>query len=142
MPTVNVIYHTRNHHTETVADAIAAEAGCQAIDIRVPHTLPETDLLFIGTGIYAGKPDDSLLDYLDQLPVNKISGAALFSTSASGSDKTELIVNMLKHKGIEVYPEHFTCRGKFLFLAAGHPDENDCRSAAAFARRVINAFNG
>ena len=142
MPIVNVIYHTRSRHTEKIAEAIAREAGIEAINISEPHTLPETDLLFIGTGIYAGKPDDLLIDYLDQLPVNRIRGAAIFSTSAAGSDKTELIVNMLTHKGIAIYPERFTCRGKFLFLAKGHPDEEDCRNAASFARKVLNAYNG
>ena len=80
MPSVNLIYHSRNHHTEIIAEAIAEAITCEAIDISRPHTLPETDLLFIGTGINGAKPDDAVIDYLDQLPVNKILGAAVFST--------------------------------------------------------------
>lgn len=125
-----------------IANAIAQEVGTEAIDISIPHTLSETDLLFIGMGIYGGKPDYPLLDYLDQLPVNKIRGAALFSTCASGNDRTELAVRMLTHKGITVYPRRFICKGRYLFFAKGHPDEEDCMNAAAFARTVVNAFNG
>ena len=142
MASVSVIYQTRSHHTETVAKAIADEIGTEPIDISVPHTLPETDLLFIGMGIYGGKPDYPLLDYLDQLPVNRIKGAALFSTCASGNDRTELAARLLEHKGITVYPRRFICRGRFLVFAKGHPDDEDCENAAAFARTVMNAFNG
>jgi flavodoxin len=142
MPSVNLIYQSRNHHTEIIAKAIAEAVSCEAIDISQPHTLPETDLLFIGTGINGAKPDDAFIDYLDQLPVNKILGAAVFSTSPDGIDRTELIVNMLKHKGIEVYPEHFACKGKFQLFSSNHPDEQDCRDAAAFGARVLRAFNG
>lgn len=46
-------------------------------------------------GVYAGHPDNGLMDYLDQLPVNTIRGAAIFSTSARGVDNTQLVVNLL-----------------------------------------------
>ena len=138
---VNVIYESKKGHTETVANAVAAECGVQAIDITVPHVLPETDLLFIGTGIYAGKPDSALLDYLDQLPANKIKGAAIFSTSARGRSQTELMMNLLSHKGIEIYPRQFACRGQFLFLSVRHPDARDLSTAKAWARSVLDACN-
>ena len=139
---VNVIYRSRKGHTEKVAQEIARHCGTEAIDITVPHTLGETDLLFIGTGIYASRPDDLLMGYLDTLPVNRIKGAAIFSTSASGKDSTGLLVSGLEHKGITVYRTRFCCKGRFLMFAKGHPDEEDMQRAGEFADKVLRAFQG
>ncbi len=142
MATVNVVYLSKKGNTEKVAKAIAAVCGVEAIDVSEPHAIGETDLLFIGMGVYAGKPDQALLNYLDNLPVNTIKGAALFSTSASGKDRTELIVNLLEHKGITVYPKHLSLKGKFLFLNGDRPNNSDLRMAENFASEVLESFQG
>jgi flavodoxin I len=141
MTVVNVIYQSRGGNTKKVADAIAEVCGVEAVDIHDPHNITSSDLLFIGMGIYAGKPESSVLDYLDQLPVNTIKGAALFNTSATGSDHMELAVNLLEHKGIAVYPRHLLLRGRFLFLNKGKPGRKELRKARAFAQEVLGAFN-
>lgn len=139
---VNVIYYSRKGHTKMVADAVAKIAEVEAIDITKSHTLGDTDLLFIGTGIYAGKPDQVLLDYIDNLPANMIKGAAIFSTSASGKDRMEMLVNLLEHKGIVVYPRHLCVKGQYFFLAMRHPDINDLKKAHEFAQEVLDSFQG
>jgi flavodoxin I len=139
---VNVIYYSRGGNTKKVAEVVAQECGVEAIDIAERHVLPETDLLFIGMGIYAGRPDHVLLDYLDQLPANRVKGAALFTTSATGKDRTELILNLLTHKGITPYKIHCNCKGRFLLKNKGRPNEVDFEEARNFTRRVLRAFNG
>ncbi len=141
MATVNVIYHSRGGNTARIANAIAEVCGVEAIDIMTPHNITSSDLLFIGMGIYAGKPDSVLLDYLDQLPVNTILGAAIFSTSATGGDHTVLAINQLEHKGIQVYPKHLNLKGQFLFMNKGKPGQKEERKARAFAEEVLGAFN-
>ena len=141
MANVNIIYHSRGGNTMKVADAMAEVCGIEAIDITTPHNITSSDLLFIGMGIYAGKPDPILLDYLDQLPVNSILGAALFSTSATGKDHMALAVNLLEHKGIQVYPRHLNLKGQFLFMNKGKPGDKEIRKAQNFAQEVLGAFN-
>ncbi len=139
---VNVIYLSKKGHTEAVAEAIAEQCGVEAIDISTPHVLPESDLLFIGMGIYAGKPDEALLKYLDDLPVGSFKGAAIFSTSCIGKDQTELAVNLLKHKHVEVYSNHLSLPGQFLFLQRKRPNSSDLAAAKRWAQKVLDAFNG
>lgn len=139
---VKVIYYSRKGHTKLIADAIGEVCGVEAINIAEPHSLGETDLLFVGMGVYAGKADQSLLDYLDNLPANMIKGAAVFSTSASTRDRCEMVVNILEHKGITVYPKHLCLKGQFLFFNLKHPDENDILKAQAFAQEVLQSFQG
>jgi flavodoxin I len=140
---IQLIYQTRGGHTRTVAEAMAAELGIPAIDINDPAVLAGTDLLFVGMGIYAGKADQNLMDYLDQLPQNQIRGAAVFSTSATGTDHMELAINLLEHKGIVVYPKHLSLRGQFFGLVShGHPNAEDLEAARRFAREVADSFQG
>lgn len=137
---VKVIYYSRSGKTQKVADAIGEVCGVEAINITNEHILGDVDLLFVGTGIYAGKPDPVLLNYLDNLPNNSIKGAAIFSTSATGKNHTELIVNLLEHKGIPVYPKQLSTKGSFLFVARNHPNEEDLKEARQFANEVLTSF--
>ncbi|MCF0109935.1 MAG: hypothetical protein HUJ57_07725 [Erysipelotrichaceae bacterium] len=137
---IQIIYKTRTGHTRTLANAIGDVVGITPIDITEPHNLGEVDLLIVGTGIYNGKPDQALLNYLDNLPANRIPGAAIFSSSASGEDMTELIVNMLRSKGIEVYSKHFVCKGQRFWQARKHPNDRDIRKIQDFARKLIGAI--
>ncbi len=141
MTVINVIYQSRGGNTQKVAEAIAEQCGVEAVNIVEPHNISGSDLLFVGMGIYAGKPDSSLLDYLDQLPVNAIKGAAVFSTSAAGVDHMELAVNLLEHKGITVYPKHLVLKGRFLLMNKGKPGPEEIAQAKGFADEVLGAFN-
>lgn len=142
MVQTSVIFQSRKGHTRTVANEIAKVCNCEAIDIHVPSVLPKTDLLFVGMGIYGGKVEQDLLDYLETIPGNTIKGAAVFSTSASGNDRMELAINILKHKGITVFPKHLCLKGQFLFLNKGMPDEKELAKARAFAQEVLDCFQG
>lgn len=142
MTNVKVIYHSKSGHTKKIADVIAKVCGVEAIDITEPHTLGEVDLLFIGMGIYAGKPDHAILNYLDNLPANTIKGAALFTTSARAKDCTALAVGVLEHKNILIYNERCNCRGQFLIFSRGRPNHEDTKKARKFARQVLKAFGG
>ncbi len=137
---LNVVYMTKKGSTQIIAEAIAQECGTEAYDIRERHQLGPTDLLFVGTGIYENKPDQDLLNYLDNLPVNSIRGAAVFGTSRDKRDHSELIVNLLVHKGITVYPKRFICPCASLFKYRGRPNSVDIVKARAFAREVMNAY--
>lgn len=137
-----IIYFSKKGHTQKVAEAIADEIGVEAIDITEPHSLGYCDLLFIGLGIYGGKPDENMLKYLDDLPANQIKGAAVFSVCGTGKDQTELAVNLLKHKKIAVYPTHLILKGQFLFLNHKQPNSRDLNKARRFARAVTDSFQG
>ncbi|MBR4455454.1 MAG: hypothetical protein IKS32_04425 [Solobacterium sp.] len=141
MTVINVIYSSRSGNTKKIADAIAYECEVDAIDVHEPNNITGTDLLFVGMGIYAGKPDGDMLDYLDQLPVNAIKGAAVFSTSATGNDHLGLAINLLEHKGVQVYPRHLLLKGKFLLMNKGKPGEEELEEARDFAYEVMDAFN-
>ena len=89
----NIIYISNSGNTKKLAEAIGEAINIEPIDITKEHILPDTDLLFVGTGIYGGKPNEKMINYIDNLPANKIKGAVIFGTSASGKDNSQLLVN-------------------------------------------------
>ncbi|NLC97416.1 MAG: hypothetical protein GX675_07630 [Erysipelotrichaceae bacterium] len=137
---INLIYKSRTGHTKQIAKAMSSVFNIEPIDISEPHVLGHTDLLIVGTGIYGGRPDESLLEYLNNLPANQIKGAAIFSSSISNKDQTELIVNILKSKNIEVLNKRFSCKGQFLLFGWGHPDLNDLKKAKEFAALILDSI--
>lgn len=142
MTTFAVVYQSRRGHTRTIAEEIGKVLEVEPIDIHVPSVLPKADLLFVGMGIYGGKVDQDLLDYLEHIPCNTIKGAAVFSTSASGKDRMELAINILKHKGVQIYPKHLCLKGQFMLMNKGFPDANEKAKARAFALEVMQSFQG
>lgn len=138
---INVIYKTKTGKSEVLANIVAKMLNVKAIDINRPHTLEETDLLFIGAGVYGGKVDNALLDYIDNLPSNKIKGAAIFTTSFSGNDHSELLVNILKQKGIQVFPLRFSCKKRVFIFNLKSPDEVDKKNLENFVSKVLNSIN-
>ena len=139
---ISVIYHYGKGETVKLAQAIAKRCGVEPIEISKAHVLPDTDLLFVGMSTSHGKPDDILMDYLDQLPVNKIRGAAVFSTLRHKQDRTALAVNLLEHKGITVFPERFVCPQPYLMRNKDRPNKDDVRNVLVFTEKVLSAFNG
>ena len=99
--------------------------------------MPDTDLLFVGTGIYGGKPNEKMINYIDNLPANKIKGAVIFGTSASGKDNSQLLVNCLRAKNIEVYSQHYFCKGKFWFISKNHHNDVDLDRVSKFAKYIV-----
>lgn len=140
--TISVIYHYGKGETVRLAEAVARRCGVEPIEISKAHVLPDTDLLFVGMSTRNGKPDDILMDYLDQLPVNKIRGAAVFSTHRNSQDRTALAVNLLEHKGITVFPEHFVCPQPYLMRNKERPNKDDVRRVLIFTEKVLRSFNG
>lgn len=138
---INIVYMTKSGTTEKLAKVIGEVVKVEPINAKTPYCLEGTDLLFIGTGIYGGKPSEEFINYLDTLPVNKIKAAVIFSSCWRGKDQTQLIVNVLKRKGIELYPERFVCHSKFLFLNKNKPDNNDLARLRELAYKVMNSIN-
>lgn len=140
-----VLYFSRNGNTQKVAEAIADELDDVLKSEQIPPAYPpeNVQLLFLGTGEYAGKPDPKILEFIRTLNTNRVKNAAVFGTSGSGLADGKAITevkNLLKEKGINVIDESFACKGKmFLFFNRNKPNESDLDNARSFAKKVYNS---
>lgn len=137
---IAVIYQSRSGHTEEIAGVIAATAGVTAVNIADKPDLEGVDLLFLGMGVYAMRPDRSIMKFIDSLSPEKVRKVALFTTSATcNPTHIEGVRKALLAKGILTETEACLAKGQFLFTQKGHPNDEDFAMAQDFAARIIEA---
>lgn len=136
-----VLYYSKGGNTKKIANAIAEELEVPKSEQIPPAYPPENvQLLFLGTGIYAGKPDPKMIEFVRTLNTNRVKNVAVFGTNGGQDTAIETIKALLKEKDINVIDESFSCKGKyFLFFNRNRPDSNDIKAAKEFARRVYDS---
>jgi flavodoxin len=149
-----IIYISVHHgNTEKIAKAMANTLDATLLEVKQANAsmLEQYDLIGFGSGIYFGKHHESLLDFVDKLPVLRNKKAFIFSTS--GLRKIWLVHNFdkplkgkLQRKGFDIIGE-FSCRGLDTYRATvlvgginkGRPNAKDLKQAENFARGLKNS---
>jgi flavodoxin len=142
-----IIYISVHHgNTEKVAKVMANILDAALLEVKQADAsmLEQYDLIGFGSGIYFGKHHESLLDFVDKLPMMRNKKAFIFSTS--GLRKIRVIHNFdkplkekLQRKGFDIIGE-FSCRGFDTSRAAmivgginkGRPNAKDLKKAEDF----------
>ncbi len=132
---IAVRYYSRSGNTKKIAEAIAGAVGAEAKTISEPLT-EDVDILFLGSAPYAFNVDDEVKNFIGNINVS-VGKVINFSTAAVISSTRKYVEKLLAEKNIPVAKEEFSCRGAFAMLHKGKPDENDCKAAADFARKII-----
>lgn len=138
-----VLYYSKGGNTKKVAEAIAEELEVLKTEQIPPAYPPENvQLLFLGTGVYAGKPDPKMIEFIRTLNNNRVKNAVVFGTKGGDDIRAiETVKSLLKEKGINVIDETFSCKGKyFIFFNRKKPDGEDLKAAKAFARRIYDSL--
>lgn len=132
---VAVRYFTRSGNTKKLALAVAEAAGVEALDVSQP-LLEKTDIVFLGSAVYAAGVDEAVKRFLAE---NKDNIGMLYniSTAALLPSTYGQIKKLAADCGIAVAKEEFHCRGSFSLLHRGRPNEKDCQEAADFAGKIL-----
>ncbi len=129
------IYDSRTGNTRKLAEAMAAELGIKAEDVKDASLDAGDGILFLGSGCYGSQPGKNMLKFIE---THDLQGrrVALFGTSCGGAgNEVKVMAEALKGKGATVIGSCY-CRGKFLLFSGGHPDAADIGAARKFARDV------
>ena len=129
-----VVYFSRGGKTRKVAEAIAQQLGCKAVDIekKIPD-VSGVEMLIVGSGQYLGKLHKTLQSFLDGLQPSSKKKAAVFATAGGPDPKVvDVLKGVLEANGYMVVSS-FKCRGRFLFFNWSHPNQEDLENAKAFA---------
>ncbi|MCM1254432.1 MAG: flavodoxin [Clostridium sp.] len=132
---VAVRYYTRSGNTQKLAEAIAAAVGVEAETTEKPLT-EDVDILFLCSSVYAYGVDESVKRFIAGIYV-KVGEVVNVSTAALIKSTYKQVGKLLKEKGILQAEEEFYCKGSFGAMHKGKPDENDCKNAAAFAKKIV-----
>jgi len=131
-----VVYYSMCGNTKKVAEAIAAELGVKAENVKGKRELDKDSFVFLGSGCYGYKPGRKLRKFIAG---NDFKGrqVALFGTSGSGrGDEVRVMEELLKPKGALIRGS-FYCQGRSFFLFfRGHPSNEELANAGEFANEM------
>ena len=132
-----VLYYSKGGHTKKVAEAIAAELGVQAADVRQATLDKSAEIVFLGSGCYGKKPGPEMVKFIETAGFSGRK-VALFGTSAGGVGlEVEEMASTLRSRGASMVGS-FYCQGQFLLMVGrGHPNDKDMESARQFARDTV-----
>lgn len=144
-----VLYSSKSGNTRKIADEIASELSCESLKITQDASsslidLNNYNLIFLGTGIRFGNPNEDLVSYLKKVDLKNSLLFAVFVTwgGAGQTDKAVFakLKNMLEAKNQRVMDDYFKCYGgrKFSLLRTGHPNSEDAQAAKKWARTLAN----
>jgi flavodoxin len=148
MKTIIIYISVHHGNTEKAAKVMADILDADLLQVKQAdaNMLGQYDLIGFGSGIYFGKHHESLLAFVDKLPLLRNKKAFIFSTS--GLRKIWFIHNFdkplkekLQRKGFDIIGE-FSCRGFDTSRAAmiigginkDRPDARDLQQAEDFAK--------
>ena len=158
MKSLIVLVSIHHNNTQKIAETMAKilDAEIKTPQQTNPEEITQYDLVGFGSGIYAGKNHELLLELADKLPRVTNTKAFIFSTSGmpvvvSGGERLEeyarrchaALAEKLLSKGYVVVGE-FSCAGfntnKFLYrfggLNKGRPNAEDLKRAEEFASKL------
>ncbi len=133
-----ILYYSKGGNTRKLADAIAGELGVKAFDISYSPLDPDARVIFIGSGIYAGKPGEDMIRFVEghDFRGRKV---VIFSTSwRTGEGGFDGLAAVLRRKGAIVLPGYH-CKGRAGIFNLGHPNQGELDSARTFARDIARA---
>ena len=108
-------------NTEKVAGEIASELDCLCVKISKDFdsstlNLNDYDPVFVGTGIYGGRPNRNMLEYLKKTNLKKPLQFAIFITWAGAFESDKKVFDMLKTvleaKEQRVLDSFYECYGR------------------------------
>lgn len=132
---IAIRYYSKTGNTKKLADTIGAALKVEVQDVSVPLT-EDTDILFLGSSVYAAGVDQQIKDFIQNINV-KVEKIVNFSTAALLPSNYPQIKKLLAAKGFVISEDEFHCRGSFQMLHRGKPDVEDLKKAAEFAKRVV-----
>jgi flavodoxin I len=136
---VRIVYGSLTGNTRRVAEAIGKELAVLPRAAKEPQSLEGGDLLFLGSGVYGGRPAGAVRRLLSAATSLAGVKVALFGTYGGTPNQLDWMARAVQEKGGEVLGR-FSCKGRDWFVlglvARGHPSAADLSAAAAFTRQA------
>ena len=133
---VAVRYYTKTGNTRRLAEAVAKAVGAEALPITEPVAEP-VDILFLGNSYYAFTIDPEVRTFIRSLEKDKVGRIVNFGSAAMLSSTRKKVKAEAEKIGIPVDDREFHCKGEFKGMNKGRPNEEDLKTAAAFAASLV-----
>ena len=126
-------YYSKFGHSKQMAEAIEEIVGTKAATVAEPLSEP-VDTLYLGAGVFLGKVNSAVMDFIATLTPDKVKCVVLFGSCAIIDSPVPQMRKALESRGITVSPQEFTCKGSMGPIHSGHPDAQDIEAFRQFIR--------
>ena len=133
---VAIRYYSRGGNTQRLAEAIAQAINVPAKPVTEPLEAA-VDVLFLCNSVYWAGADGKVKSFVKD-NASKIGKLVNVSTAAMIESTYKQIKSLAEKCGISVCEREFHCKGSFVGLHKGKPDDADCQAAAEFAKGVVS----
>ena len=133
---IAVRYYTKTGNTKRLAEAVAEAVGTEALPLSSSIEDP-VDILFLGNSYYAFSIDPEVRAFIRQLDKNKVGRIVNFGSAAMLNSTYKKVKAETAKVGIPMDEREFHCKGEFKGIHKGRPNEEDLRTAAEFAKSII-----
>jgi flavodoxin len=134
-------------NTEKVAKAMADTIGADILkyDEVDGYNILDYDLVGFGSGIYYGKANKDMIEFINSLPPIRNRKAFIFTTSGKGNPNySSSLAKRVSETGFEVIGE-FTCKAFDVWgplkliggINKGRPNTDDLKAAEIFVEGLI-----
>ena len=130
-------YYSKFGHTKKMVEAVKDIVGAEPQLVSVPMTEP-VDTLFLGAGVFLGKVNGSVMDFIQSLTPDKVKRVVCFGSCAIIKSPVPQMRQALQAKGIVVSSKEFACSGSMGPVKAGHPDDADIKAFKEFVKTVLD----
>ena len=128
-------YYSKNGGTKKLAEAIAKAVNAEAATVDQPLE-KFADVVFLGASVYGGRPAPEVLTFISANAKN-IGKIVVFGSACTGKSTYAAIKSAAAKQAVKTAEMFFQCKGQFLFLNKGRPNEQDCADAAEFAKKQV-----
>lgn len=129
-------YYSKFGHSKQMAEAIEDIAGAKAAPVSEPLSGP-VDILFLGAGVFLGRVNGAVTDFINGLSPEQVKCVVLFGSSAIIESPVPQMLKALNARGIQVCDKSFTCKGSMGPVHGGHPDAKDLDDFRKFVQSVL-----
>lgn len=134
--TIAIRYYSKFGHTKQMAEAIEDLVGAKAATVAEPLNEP-VDTLIIGAGVFLGKVNGAVMDFINTLTSDKVKCVILFGSCAIIGSPVPQMRKALEARGIKVCDQSFTCKGSMGPIHSGHPDQKDLSDFNRFIKTTM-----
>jgi flavodoxin len=131
-----VRYYTRGGNTKRLAEAVADAVGVEALPVSTAVE-EAVDILFLGNSYYAFNIDPEVRNFIKGLDKSKVGKIVNFGSAAMLNSTYKKVKAEADKVGIPMDEREFHCKGEFMGIHKGRPNEEDMKAAAEFAKMII-----
>ena len=117
-------YYSKFGHTEKMANIVGELTNTrpQLATVRLEEPV---DTLYLGSGVFLGKVDSSIVEFINTLTPDMVKRVVCFGSSAIIKSPVPQMRELLQARGITVSEKEFSCRGSMGPVHMGHPNKKD-----------------